>query len=205
MLNSIDSKTATSFNTLVFCDKPLLSRQLQSALVDTDYQVTHCAETLQALLAVPLTDEPTVLLMAVEECHQDLLKLLKLIHQQRPMPVVVFTSQYDDSELEEAIDAGVSAYIVDGLQPQRLIPVLKLAQARFRKNQLLEKQLSELKTALEDRKVIERAKGMIMQQRKCSEDEAYRLIRTAAMNQNMRMAALARNILSSSDYRWTAE
>ena len=172
-----------------------------TALEGTDYHVSHCAETLKALLELPLTDEPTVLLMAVDECHHELLKLIKLIHQQRPMPVVVFTSQYEDSELEEAIDAGVSAYIVDGLHPQRLLPVLKLAQARFRKNQRMEKQLNELKVALEERKLIERAKGKIMQQQNCCEDEAYRLIRTTAMNQNMRMAALARNILSSSDSR----
>jgi response regulator NasT len=184
-------------NTLIYCNQQQVSDQFIALLKHSEYQVTFCATNRQELLNLPLSDAPSLLLMSVEQCNKDILNLLRIIQQQRPMPVVVFTEQYDDEALEQAIEIGVSAYIVDGLRNDRLLPVLKLARTRFRKNQLLLKQLDDLKTTLAERKIIDRAKNVIMQQRHCTEEEAYRLLRTSAMNQNLRLATLAQNIVTT--------
>lgn len=184
-----------SINTLIYCNQPQMTEQLINLLKHSEYQVTFCATTRQQLLGLPLNDKPSLLLMSVDQCNKDILDLLRVIQQQRPMPVAVFTEQGDDEALEQAIEIGVSAYIVDGLRNDRLLPVLKLARARFKKNQLLLKQLDDLKTTLADRKIIDQAKNLIMQQRHCNEEEAYRLLRTTAMNQNLRLVTLAQNIL----------
>ena len=96
-----------------------------------------------------------------------------------------------------AIEAGVSAYVVDGLQPARLKPILDAAITRFRVFQRMRTELAETKRALEERKVIDRAKGMVMKARGVSEDEAYAILRKAAMDQNKRVAEVAAALVTA--------
>ena len=104
---------------------------------------------------------------------------------------------YLDEEEDAAIEAGVSAYVVDGMQPGRVKPVLDAAITRFRMFQRMRTELAETKRALEERKVIDRAKGMLMKARGVSEDEAYAILRKAAMDQGKRVADVAQALVTA--------
>ena len=103
----------------------------------------------------------------------------------------MFVDQSDDGLSAAAIEAGVSAYVVDGLQPGRLKPILDAAIARFKMFERMRKELAATKQALEERKVIDRAKGMLMKAKGLSENEAYDILRKTAMGQNKRVADVA--------------
>jgi len=135
--------------------------------------------------------------MTIVRPNQQLISQLKLISEQYPLPIVIFTDADGSDAIEQVISAGVSAYIVDGLSEQRLLPVLRTALARFELNQSMQKELTQLRTSLADRKTIDRAKGIIMDQRQCSEEQAYKLLRSRAMNQNIKLAVLAKTVIKA--------
>ncbi|MEL7027340.1 MAG: ANTAR domain-containing protein, partial [Pseudomonadota bacterium] len=112
-------------------------------------------------------------------------------------PVAMFVDRSDDRLTSAAIEAGVSAYVVDGMRADRLKPVMDAAIARFRMFQRMRTELAETKRALEERKVIDRAKGLVMKARGVDEDEAYALLRKAAMDQGKRLAEVAEALVAS--------
>ncbi|MBR9843812.1 MAG: ANTAR domain-containing protein [Rhodobacteraceae bacterium] len=134
---------------------------------------------------------PDVVLIDIENPTRDMLEELTLASGPLERPVAMFVSGTDGTLAQTAIEAGVSAYVVDGLKPERLRPVMDTAIARFRMFQRMRTELAETKRALEERKVIDRAKGMIMKARGVEEDEAYAILRKAAMDQGKRLADVA--------------
>ena len=114
-------------------------------------------------------------------------------------PIVCFTEDGDREKMHAAIEAGVSAYVVAGLSAERVKAVLDVALARFEVDQKLRHELSETKLKLADRKVIERAKGLLMERHHCSEDEAYRKLRRLAMDKNLKLSELAQRMLDVAD------
>ncbi|MCX4188117.1 ANTAR domain-containing response regulator [Methylophaga sp. OBS4] len=191
--------SSTVINTIVISEQPQTAAKLKAVLNDSDYKVIFEGSNLQQLLTLKWRVEPELIIAVMETSDSQVLSKFKVINEQFPLPIVIFTHDDRDDAIEQAIEAGVSAYIVDGFREDRVQPILRTAMARFRQYRSMQKQLQELRTSLADRKIIDRAKGLIMQQRQCSEDEAYRLLRTSAMNQNMRLAALAQNILATAD------
>lgn len=189
--------SVSTINTIVISEQPDVSDKLKTTLAETDYTVIFEASTLQELLSLNLQAEPELIIAVLNTSDSQVLSKFKIINEQFPLPIVIFTHDDRDDAIEQAIQAGVSAYIVDGFREDRVLPILRTAIVRFRQYQSMQKHIKELKTSLADRKVIDRAKGLIMEQRNCSEDEAYRLLRTSAMNQNMRLAQLAQNILAT--------
>ena len=187
----------STVNTVVISNEPEASAKLSATLADSDYKIIFEASTLQQLLSLRWQEEPQLIIALLSTSDSELLSKFKIINEQVPLPIVIFTHDHRDDAIEEAIQAGVSAYIVDGFREDRVLPILRTSIARFRQYQSMQNHIKELKTSLADRKVIDRAKGLIMEQRNCSEDEAYRLLRTSAMNQNMRLAQLAQNILAT--------
>lgn len=141
--------------------------------------------------------EPDVVLIDIADPSRDMLEEMALASGPLDRPVAMFVSRSDAGLSEAAIEAGVSAYIVDGMQPARLQPILEAAVARFRLFQRMRTELAETKKALEERKVIDRAKGMIMKARGVTEDEAYAVLRKAAMDQGKRVAEIAAALVSS--------
>ncbi len=113
-------------------------------------------------------------------------------------PVAMFVSGAAGGLAKAAVEAGVSAYVVDGLQAERIIPVIDTAIARFQVLRQMRTELAETRRALEERKVIERAKGLLMKAKGVSEDEAYALLRKTAMNQNRRVADVAEALVTAS-------
>lgn len=184
-------------NTIVVSEADESNSMLEKVLSSSDYKIVFNDSSLQSLLKQAFVEPPELIIINIEKADLSLIEQLKLINQQFPLPVVVFAKDDREDAIEQFIDAGVSAYVVDGLSEQRIIPILKTAVTRFRQYQGIKKELKELKTSLDDRKIIDRAKGILMQQRRCTEDEAYKLLRSNAMNQNTRIAVLAKNLVDS--------
>jgi len=114
-------------------------------------------------------------------------------------PIVCFTEDNDKAKMHAAIEAGVSAYVVAGLSAERVKAVLDVALARFEVDQKLRDELTETKLKLAERKVIERAKGLLMERHHCSEDEAYRKLRRLAMDKNLKLSEVAQRMLDVAD------
>ena len=114
-------------------------------------------------------------------------------------PVAMFVDHSDTAMIEAAVDAGVSAYIVDGLRKERVKPILDLAIGRFNAFARLRDELEQTKQALAERKVIDRAKGILMRSGGLSEDAAYARLRKAAMNENRRLADIAQSVVTAAD------
>lgn len=135
--------------------------------------------------------DPDVILVDLGNPSRDILEEYFSVSRALARPIAMFVDQSDDDTIGEAIDAGVSAYIVDGLAPNRLRPILDLAIRRFNAFSRLQDELKEAKDALADREVIAKAKQILMARRNIGEDEAYKILRDQAMNNNKRIAEIA--------------
>jgi len=139
---------------------------------------------------------PDMVVLDLNAPSRDMLEDVATINRDRPLPIVVFTGAEGAGLITEAIAAGVSAYVVDGLERHRVKPVIEVAIARFRAFDKLRRELDTAKAALSDRKVIERAKGILMEQRGLNEEEAYRALRKLAMDQNKRLVDVAEGLIT---------
>ena len=141
--------------------------------------------------------EPDIVLIDVANPSRDTLEELGLASGPMDRPVAMFVDRSETGLSDAAIEAGVSAYVVNGMQPDRVKPVLDAAIARFRMFQRMRTELAETKRALEERKVIDRAKGILMKARGIEENEAYLLLRKTAMDQNKRVADVAASLVTA--------
>ena len=121
---------------------------------------------------------------------------MRALHQDEPRPVVMFVDRTDPGATQAAMEAGVAAYVVEGLSPSRVRAVIDVAVARFQSHQALRAELAEVRSALHERKLVERAKGLLMQTRKMSEEDAYRTLRRLAMDQGKRLVDVAANVVA---------
>ena len=141
--------------------------------------------------------EPDIVLIDMSHPSRDTLEEMALASGPLDRPVAMFVDKSDDALTSAAIEAGVSAYVVDGMRADRVKPVLDAAIARFRMFLRMRTELAETKRALEERKVIDRAKGLVMKARGGDEDQAYALLRKAAMDQGKRLADVAEALVNS--------
>lgn len=142
---------------------------------------------------------PDVLIFLSDEIDRLLLRQMRTISETRPTPMLVFTRDAHQASIDAAVKAGVSAYVVDCSDPTRLPALIDVANARFNEQQRLSDELQQTKTALQDRKAIEKAKGIIMKSKKLSEDQAYNAIRKLAMDHNKRIGEIAEQIISAAE------
>lgn len=140
---------------------------------------------------------PDVVLIDIENPSRDTLEELALASGPMERPVAMFVSGTGRNLAREAVEAGVSAYVVDGLQPERITPVMDAAIARFQMFRQMRMELDETKRALEERKVIDRAKGLLMKSKGVGEDEAYALLRRTAMDQGKKVAEVAAALVTA--------
>jgi response regulator NasT len=174
-------------------------RALRIGLLQAGYNIIavlpadlHLAERVAQL-------QPDMLIVDAESDARDVLEHVVFATRDAPRPIVLFTEDYDKSNMEATMEAGVSAYVVAGLQSERIKPVLEVALARFRADQKLRAELSNTRLRLAERKTIERAKGLLMERHKISEEEAYQKLRRLAMDKNLKLAELAQRILDVAD------
>jgi len=172
---------------------------IEQALTDHGYQVVGRAGRGDDLLKRVQESQPEVIIIDLDSPDRDTLEHMRTISRDQPKPIVMFAENGDSRTIEEAIQAGVSAYIVDGLNSQRVKPIVDVAIARFREYQALRDELEKARSSLAERKLVERAKGVLMQQKGMTEEEAYQALRKTAMQNNTRIGEVARNIIALSD------
>jgi response regulator NasT len=151
------------------------------------------------LLARIYAVDPDVILIDLESPSRDVLEQMFQVSRAVKRPVAMFVDQSDQAATEAAVDAGVSAYIVGGLQKERIKNLLDLCISRFNSFARLRDELERTRTALEERKVIDRAKGILMKAKDLSEDAAYVLLRKTAMNENKKIAEVAQSVVTAAE------
>lgn len=171
------------------------SALLEQALTDAGYQVLTRLDTTHDLLQQVVQLQPDVLLIEVDSPDRDTLENLAYLDRNNPRPIVMFASDSDSDAIGAAVRAGVSAYVVDGLHAQRVRPIVEVALARFREFQALRRELEVTRGKLEERKLVEKAKGLLMRQRGYDEEQAYQALRKLAMDRNQRLVEVARNVI----------
>ena len=145
------------------------------------------------------TRSPDVIIIDTESPSRDTLEHVALLSETDPRPIVMFSSDAGSDTIREAVQAGVSAYIVDGLAAERVRPIIEVAIARFESYQAVKTELAQVKTKLSDRKLIDRAKGVLMKARGVGEHEAYAALRKMAMERNLTIGEVSRQLLAVSD------
>lgn len=172
---------------------------LTDTLQDMGHWVAVCGDETGNLCEHVRETQPDVIIISTDSPTRDTLEHLCVIGRDEPRPVVMFTHDNDSQKMRAAIRAGVSAYIVDGLSHVRVQSIIDVAIARFEEYQALKREMDKAAITLAERKQIERAKGVVMKQRNCTEDEAYRLMRKMAMNSNKKLADIAEYINTAAD------
>ncbi len=140
---------------------------------------------------------PDVIVIDLENPNRDMLENMFQLSRAVKRPIAMFVDRSDQASIEAAVDAGVSAYVVDGLKRERVKPILDMAISRFNAFSRLARELDEVRGELENRKLIERAKGILMRSKGLSEDAAYALLRKTAMNQNRKIAEIAQSLITA--------
>jgi response regulator NasT len=161
-----------------------------------DCRITILDDTAGLMRRVVEID-PDVIVIDLENPNRDVLEHMLQVSRAVARPVAMFVDRTDRSSIEAAIEAGVAAYVVDGLKKERIRSVLDTAMMRFKAYDRLRRELDEARGELADRKTIERAKGILMKTRGIGEDQAYALLRKTAMNQGRRIAEIADNLVTA--------
>ncbi|WP_029935038.1 ANTAR domain-containing response regulator [Sphingomonas sp. UNC305MFCol5.2] len=178
-------------------DSGLRATVLEEGLRDAGYDDLHVVPPQGAFVAKIERMAPDVVLMDLGSPSRDTLEEMLAVSRALARPIAMFVDQSDDAMIGAAIDAGVSAYVVDGLRKDRVKPILDLAIRRFNAFARMQSELDEARTALADRKTIDRAKAILMQTRGLSEPEAYTLLRSTAMSQSKRIAEVAEALITA--------
>jgi response regulator NasT len=140
---------------------------------------------------------PDVVVIDLENPNRDRLEHYFSLSRALKKPIAMFVDRSDSAEIEAAVEAGVSAYVVDGLRKERVKPILDMAISRFNAFARLTRELEEARSALEDRKLIDQAKAILIKSRGISEAEAYGLLRKTAMNQNRKIVEIAQSLITA--------
>lgn len=143
--------------------------------------------------------EPDVIIIDLESPNRDVLENMFQLSRAVKRPIAMFVDRSDHASIEAAIEAGVSAYVVDGLKKERVKTIMDMAISRFNAFSRMARELEEARGALERRKVVDRAKGILMTSRGLSEEQAYALLRKTAMNQNRKIAEIAQSLVTAAD------
>jgi len=170
--------------------------RLKSALTEAGFEVVDESGLTIDLPARVAAVRPDVILIDSESPGRDVMEQVCLLSRDQPHPIVMFTDEHDPGVMRQAIQSGVSAYIVEGIHAQRLQPILDVAMARFESDQALRAQLNARDQQMAERKRIELAKGLLMKMRQCNEEEAYTLMRRQAMSKQQKLIQVAEQIIS---------
>jgi response regulator NasT len=188
-----------SLKIVIVDENPIRAAILKDGLREAGLvQVMHLDDTARLLARIYEID-PDVILIDLENPSRDVLEQMFQVSRAVRRPVAMFVDQSDAASIEAAVDAGVSAYIVGGLRKERVQNILDLCISRFNAFARLQDELDRTKSALEERKVIDRAKGILMNAKNLSEDAAYALLRKTAMNENKKIAEVAQSVITAAE------
>lgn len=172
---------------------------LHAGLIEAGYDIVASLPADMHLPARIAQLQPDMIIIDAESDARDVLEHIVIATRDERRPIVMFTESEDTGRMEAAMAAGVSAYIVAGLHADRIKPVLNVALARFKQEQKLRSELSDTKLKLAERKMVERAKGVLMARHGMSEEVAYQKLRSMAMNKNMKLSDIAQRLLDVED------
>lgn len=173
--------------------------RLRTALVEAGFEVIEASGLTIDLPARVEAVRPDVILIDTESPGRGVMDQVVLVSRDLPRPIVMFTDEHDPAVMRQAIQAGVSAYIVEGIHARRLQPILDVAMARFESDQALKAQLQARDQQLAERKRIELAKGLLMKMKDCDEEQAYTLMRRQAMSKQQKLVQVAEQIIAMHD------
>lgn len=180
---------------LVIDESQRRAAELCAGLALAGHQVAAVLPTTCDLDAQVAAIKPDVILIETDSPSRDTLEHLAAMDREMPRPVIIFANEGDNTTIRASIRAGVAAYVVDGMDPSRLKPIIDVAVARFEAHQALKKELADATRKLSDRKTVEKAKGILMKSRGLDEEAAYGALRKLAMDRGKPLAAVAQDVV----------
>lgn len=187
-----------SLSVLVIDENTLRAAIIEAGLREAGHERVTVVHDVNGIAQRIAAIEPDVIVIDLENPNRDMLENMFSLSRAVKRPIAMFVDQSDQSAIEAAVDAGVSAYVVDGLRQERVKPIVDMAISRFNAYSRMARELEEAKSALENRKLVDRAKGILMRSKGISEEEAYALLRRTAMNQNRKISEIAQSLILAS-------
>lgn len=184
---------------LVIAERDMQAKLLERALLEAGHQVAARSKPTPVVTLLVRQSAADAVVAAFDAPSPEALDGIYSVCRELPMPVVVFVQESDTATIETAIRAGVSAYVVDGLRSERVRPVLEAANVRFHEAQILRDERDNVAAKLGERKIIERAKGILMQRRNLAENAAYLALRKMAMDRGKRLAEVAETVIAAEE------
>lgn len=173
-----------------------LAADLEAVGIQVLATVRGCSKLVQEVLR----QQPDVVICDSPVPAEEFFKALQIVGDTSPRPLIVFTTDADAGRIARATEAGIHAYVVNGYGQQRLRPLVHLAQARFTREQALREEMRDVASRLEERKAVDRAKGILMRAREVSDDDAFKMLRTASMHSNQRLGQVSEHIIHSARF-----
>lgn len=186
-----------SLSILVIDENRLRASVIEDGLRDAGYAHLTIVHDVAGIARRIAEIAPDVIIIDLENPKRDMLEAMFQLSRAVKRPIAMFVDRSDQSAIEAAVEAGVSAYVVDGLKRERVKPILDMAISRFNAFARMARELDEARSELESRKLVDRAKGILMTTRGLSEAEAYALLRKTAMNQNRKMSEIAESLITA--------
>lgn len=187
----------SSLNVLVIDENRIRASIIEEGLREAGHDSVTVIHEVNGVARIIETTAPDVIVIDLENPNRDMMEHLFQLTRTVARPIAMFVDRSDTASIEAAVEAGVSAYVVDGLKKERVKPILDMAVSRFNAFSKLQRELAEAKSALEERKAIERAKGILMKMRGLSEEEAFALLRQTAMNEKKKMSEIAQSVVTA--------
>jgi response regulator NasT len=187
----------SSLNVLVIDENRIRASIIEEGLREAGHENVTVIHEVQGVARIIETTEPDVIVIDLENPNRDMMEHLFQLTRTVARPIAMFVDRSDTASIEAAVEAGVSAYVVDGLKKERVKPILDMAVSRFNAFSKLQRELAEAKSALEERKTIERAKGILMKMRGMTEEQAFTLLRQTAMNEKKKMSEIAQSVVTA--------
>ena len=173
--------------------------EICTGLIQAGHQVAAVLPSALELVARIEEIKPDIILIETESPSRDTLEHLGVMNRDMPRPVIMFSQDDDQDTIRQAIRSGVAAYVVDGFDIDRLRPVVDVAVVHFEEHQALKRELAETSRKLSERKVIEKAKGILMKSRGMDEEAAYGALRKLAMERSQPLAKVAGNVVDMAE------
>ena len=187
----------TTLSNLIIDENRLRASVIEAGLLDAGYTDLTVVHDVVGIARRISDIEPDVVVISLENPNRDMLENMFQLSRAVQRPIAMFVDRSDQAAIEAAVEAGVSAYVVDGLKRERVKPILDMAISRFNAFSRMARELQEARSELENRKLIDRAKGILMSTRGPSEADAYALLRNTAMNQSRKISEIAESLITA--------
>lgn len=187
----------TTLSILIIDENRLRAAVIEDGLRDAGYSKLTVVHDIVGIARRIADILPDVIVIDLENPNRDVLESMFQLSRAVKRPIAMFVDRSDQAAIEAAVDAGVSAYVVDGLKRERVKPILDMAISRFNAFARMARELEEARSQLESRKLVDRAKGILMKTRGISEADAYALLRKTAMNQNRKISEIAESLITA--------